>query len=364
MLKSIATAALLFATCMGISQAMAEAHVKLHAAGSLKSAMGELADAFEAGNTVKVERSFGPSGLLRERIERGEKAEVFASANMKHPTILASTGKAAPVVLFARNRLCALAQPGVEVDSASLLQVMLGDDIRVGTSTPKADPSGDYAFQVFEKAGVLVDGATEKLKAKALKLTGGKDSEKAPEGRNTYGWVMEGDKADIFLTYWHKRASCARRGAGSGNCPAAGRLVGGRRLWTDGHGGRLKGSLVAGDVHPLSRGPENSGEIRLRRPRPHPLTRRRTRPDWRAFPANARLPNRPARQQRSVTGRGRGRCNAPATPLHRSTCANRRPPWCALHPFWDCGPVPHHAKIVSCAHENATFRQQAKEVTS
>jgi molybdenum ABC transporter molybdate-binding protein len=201
MLKSIATAALLFATCMGISQAMAEAHVKLHAAGSLKSAMGELADAFEAGNTVKVERSFGPSGLLRERIERGEKAEVFASANMKHPTILASTGKAAPVVLFARNRLCALAQPGVEVDSASLLQVMLGDDIRVGTSTPKADPSGDYAFQVFEKAGALVDGATEKLKAKALKLTGGKDSEKAPEGRNTYGWVMESDKADIFLTY-------------------------------------------------------------------------------------------------------------------------------------------------------------------
>lgn len=183
---------------------------------------------------------------------------------------------------------------GVEVDSASLLQVMLGDDIRVGTSTPKADPSGDYAFQVFEKAGALVDGATEKLKAKALKLTGGKDSEKAPEGRNTYGWVMESDKADIFLTY------CTNALLARGEVPDLAivqlpdDLSGGRRLWTDGHGGRLKGSLVAGDVHPLSRGPENSGEIRLRRPRPHPLTRRRTRPDWRAFPANARLPALPA----------------------------------------------------------------------
>ena len=54
---------------------------------------------------------YGPSGLLRDRIVKGEPAEVFASANMAHPESLAKTGKAAPVVLFARNRLCALAAP-------------------------------------------------------------------------------------------------------------------------------------------------------------------------------------------------------------------------------------------------------------
>ena len=201
MFKCVVAATFLVATSMGLSQAMAEPTVKLHAAGSLKAAMGELADAFETTQDLKVERAFGPSGLLRERIEGGETAEVYASANMKHPATLAKAGKAAPAVLFARNRLCALVQPEVEVDSDTLLRMMLDDGIRVGTSTPKADPSGDYAFQVFDKSEALVPGASAKLKAKALQLTGGQHSEKAPEGRNTYGWVMESGKADVFLTY-------------------------------------------------------------------------------------------------------------------------------------------------------------------
>ena len=39
------------------------------------------------------------------------------------------------------------------------------------------------------------------LSGKALQLTGGPDSAKAPEGRNQYGWVMGEKKADVFLTY-------------------------------------------------------------------------------------------------------------------------------------------------------------------
>ena len=34
-----------------------------------------------------------------------------------------------------------------------------------------------------------------------MQLTGGPDSDPAPEGRNTYAWVMESDRADLFLTY-------------------------------------------------------------------------------------------------------------------------------------------------------------------
>jgi molybdate transport system substrate-binding protein len=82
-----------------------------------------------------------------------------------------------------------------------VLDVMLRDDVRLGTSTPKADPSGDYAWQLFEKAETLRPGSFAILDAKALKLTGGPDSAKAPEGRNTYGWVMGQDQADVFLTY-------------------------------------------------------------------------------------------------------------------------------------------------------------------
>ena len=59
------------------------------------------------------------------------------------------------------------------------------------TSTPKADPSGDYAWRLSAKADKVKPGAEKALDAKAVKLTGGPTSEKAPKGRNQYGWVME-----------------------------------------------------------------------------------------------------------------------------------------------------------------------------
>ena len=96
---------------------MAEPTVKLHAAGSLKAAMSDIADLYEKTHGVTVVRAFGPSGLLRERIEGGEAAEVYASANMKHPTTLATAGRSGPVALFARNRLCALAQADLAVET-------------------------------------------------------------------------------------------------------------------------------------------------------------------------------------------------------------------------------------------------------
>lgn len=126
---------------------------------------------------------------------------MFASANMKHPTKLHRDGRAGPVIMFARNKLCAIAQPEVAVDTGSLLEVLLDPNTRIGTSTPKADPSGDYAWALFRKADKVKPGAFKMLDAKAMKLTGGRDTAKAPEGRNQYGWIMEGRKADLFLTY-------------------------------------------------------------------------------------------------------------------------------------------------------------------
>ena len=45
--------------------------------------------------------------------------------------------------------------------------------MKLGTSTPKADPSGDYAFEVFRKAEAIKPGAQAALEKKALQLTGG-----------------------------------------------------------------------------------------------------------------------------------------------------------------------------------------------
>lgn len=175
--------------------------LKLHAAGSLKAAMTDIAAAFEAATGVPVETAFGPSGLLRRRIEAGERPGVFASADMQHPRALVDLGLGGPVTPFARNRLCVLARPGLAVDGDGLLERMLDPAVRLGTSTPGADPSGDYAWALFGNAEEIVPGAFRALDAKALKLTGGPDSAAPPEGRNPYGWIVESGRADLFLTY-------------------------------------------------------------------------------------------------------------------------------------------------------------------
>lgn len=175
--------------------------LQLYAAGSLKAALSEVAASYEKIYTIEVTTKFGPSGILKKAIEEGENPDIFASANMNHPESLAGKGWGSPVVLFARNKLCALAQPGLEIIPSNLLETLTDEKIRLGTSTPKADPSGDYAWQLFSKADKIKTGSFATLSGKALQLTGGSDSAKAPEGRNQYGWVMSDKKADVFLTY-------------------------------------------------------------------------------------------------------------------------------------------------------------------
>lgn len=185
-----------------------------HAAGSLRTALTEVAAAFEATSGQKVEAKYGPSGTLKDEIAGGMRAEVFASANMEHPQALATAGKSGPVVLFARNRLCALVRPGLAVEPATLLDRMLDPDVKLGTSTPRADPSGDYAWEVFRKADELKPGAFATLEKKALQLTGGPAAPIAPAGRSLYGMLVAEGKADIFLTYCTGALEAQKQNAG------------------------------------------------------------------------------------------------------------------------------------------------------
>ena len=206
MTRSLAIAAVIGAM---MSPAHAADPVLLHAAGSLRGALIDVAKAFEASG-VAVQAKYGPSGTLRDEIAGGAKAQVFASANMAHPESLAKAGKSGPVVLFARNRLCALVRPGLAVTPDNLLDAMLREDVKVGTSTPKADPSGDYAFESFAKADALKAGSRAALERKALQLTGGPSSAQPPTGRSAYGWHIAEGRADIFLNYCTAAAAAQR----------------------------------------------------------------------------------------------------------------------------------------------------------
>lgn len=196
------------------SPALAADPVLLHAAGSLRGALAEVATAFEAAGGTKVVQAYRPSGLIRDAIAGGERAEVFASANMAHPQSLANAGKAGPVVLFARNELCAFVRPGLDVTSANLLERMLDPGVKLGTSTPRADPAGDYAYQVFARAEAVRPGARAALESKARNLTGGPDSAPVPSGRNAYGHVIAEGKADMFLAYCTNAGPVAREQPG------------------------------------------------------------------------------------------------------------------------------------------------------
>jgi ABC-type molybdate transport system substrate-binding protein len=177
-----------------------EAPVRVFAAGSLKAAFGEVADAMTRAGGPAVHFTFGAAGLLKDRIAGGEACDVFASANVEHPRALAGRGQR--VFLFARNRLCALVREDLGASSANLIERMLDPAVRVGTSTPGADPSGDYALELFAKIDATEPGAGETLRRKATALTGGPANPKSREnGRSVYSAIMQDREADIFLTY-------------------------------------------------------------------------------------------------------------------------------------------------------------------
>ncbi len=176
--------------------------LRLHAAGSLREALNEVASAFTRATGIAVDARYGASGLLRERLEHGEPGDVFASADVGNPRGLVTAGKARDVVVFTRNRLCAIARPGVELTPDSLLDRLLDPAVTVGTSTPGADPAGDYAWQMFARAEALRRGARATLEVKARQLTGGGQPSSAPtSGRGVYTDLMAAGKADVMLTY-------------------------------------------------------------------------------------------------------------------------------------------------------------------
>lgn len=185
--------------------------LQVYAAGSLREPLTALAAAYQAQTGVRISLTFGASGLLRERIEKGEPAQVFASADTQHPATLAasSAGWQASTV-FVSNALCALTAPAVQATPASLLELLLDPAVLLGTSTPLNDPSGDYTWALFRKAETLQTGAFARLDAKAIKLTGFAEAPKPPAGRGTYAWLMAEGRADVFLTYCTNALSASK----------------------------------------------------------------------------------------------------------------------------------------------------------
>ena len=151
---------------MTAASGMHDDQVIVFAAGSLRAAISELAQAFTETKAGHMGVTLGPSGLLRQRIARGEPADLFIAADLRHPQALVDAGFASRVVVLAGNGLCLLARPGIIRTGDDPLALLLDPQVRLGTSTPGADPCGDYAWELFRKAESCRPGSFTSLAGK------------------------------------------------------------------------------------------------------------------------------------------------------------------------------------------------------
>ncbi len=175
----------------------------LLAAGSLRRAFIPLQSLFTAQTGIPVELVFGPAGLLRERIEGGATCSLFASANRQHPQTLCDSGRAHGLQIFARNSLTLTVRNTPKTADKSWLELLSDPSLRLGTSTPLCDPSGDYTWQLFEQLEAGFPGLGESLKQRAMPLVGGRDSLTVPAGEMASSWLIREGLADLFIGYAH-----------------------------------------------------------------------------------------------------------------------------------------------------------------
>jgi molybdate transport system substrate-binding protein len=189
---------LTFATILLPRAGLADS-LRIYAAGSLNGAFAEMIKTFPAPPGSLAAPVFGPSGVLREKIEHGEAADILASADMAQPRMLAHAGQ--PVIMFTRNEMCAVGRTGLGLTSGNLLDRMLDPAVRLATSTPGADPGGDYAWAIFARAEAVHPGAQATLQAKAQKLFGAPGTSPLVAGHAAVPGIFLAGRADIALGY-------------------------------------------------------------------------------------------------------------------------------------------------------------------
>ena len=192
-------AALALLAAAPVTQAAPET-VEVFSAGSLREVWNEVAK--EAGSLgIEVKPNFGGSGLMRERIEKGEKPDLFTSADLGSPRKLEAQGRTVvPVVPMARNRMCIVSRRSAGVTAANLIDHLLAKDVRVKTGPPVADPGGDYAWAIFDRIDAIRPGSGAILKDKAQALMNLSAAPATPH-QSPYAALFDSHQVDMVITY-------------------------------------------------------------------------------------------------------------------------------------------------------------------
>jgi len=141
--------------------------VHLSVAASLKEVINELSDSYARKHPgVRFLKNYGASGQLAKQIESGAPADVFISANVEWVDYL--KGKKlldnASIGIFTYNELVFA---GTTAKASSLKDLVKLDRIAIGS--PKSVPAGEYASDVFKKAGLEGQVAGKLVMAKDVR---------------------------------------------------------------------------------------------------------------------------------------------------------------------------------------------------
>lgn len=139
--------------------------VNVYAAASLQTAFTAIADDLKQSDPqLEIRFQFAGSQELRTQIEQGAPADVFASADERHASLLVNAGKLEAPQIFAKNRAVVIVGDR-ETRVKTIDDLPAVDRLVVGETEV---PIGKYTAEIFAKVDAKTPGFGAKAAAKIV----------------------------------------------------------------------------------------------------------------------------------------------------------------------------------------------------
>ncbi len=142
------------------------ATLRIMAADALPKPIMEIGNIFKKEHPgVKIDYDFLGAGVLKGDIEEGAPCDVFLSANGKFQRQLKHKGFLKFYEVFAYDYLAAATPYNnpAGVTPSNLIQKLMDPNVALTTSSPHADPAGDYTWKMFRIINRRFPGAFKKI---------------------------------------------------------------------------------------------------------------------------------------------------------------------------------------------------------
>lgn len=175
--------------------------IQIASAGSTQAVIKQIAEDFCAAKGLRFELRYGPAGLLAQGIFDGISTDVYVSASSDGPRRLFEAGLFSNYKVIAQNRMVLVARPGLEFPDDDPLSWLAVPGLRLVTSTPGADPSGDYAAAFLDALSRRDPAFGQDLRARTKALFGAQLPDPGKVRQSASAKAVREGTADLFMVY-------------------------------------------------------------------------------------------------------------------------------------------------------------------